>query len=339
MMKINGATELARMQAFQRRANAVEKQLETAGKELTTGLQSDLQKATGGNLGKLHAIERSLSRNAAYEQNIASVDLRLTAAVDALSRIQKPFGELAIDMVSKTGIHDHGSSMTLADTARAEFVNTVSSLNATANGQTLFSGAAIDSAALENGEVILAELDTLVAGETTAAGVIAAIEGYFAKAPAPGDFYTNGYLGADQDAGAVEVSENGRLRYSARADDDEIVGVLKALALSAVIGGGALAGDNEEQLEALAESGAQMIEAREGLLDYTNALGLQQEFVESSKARNQAEVETLEMARVNMISADPTDAATAFQALELQLQTVYTVTSRLSELNFLNYLR
>lgn len=45
------------------------------------------------------------------------------------------------------------------------------------------------------------------------------------------------------------------------------------------------------------------------------------------------------MARVNMISADPTDAATAFQALELQLQTVYTVTSRLSELNFLNYLR
>ena len=84
-MKVNHGSEMARMQAFQRRAAGIETSLQTAGKELTTGLRSDLQDATGGNLGKLHAIERTLAKNEAYARNITVVEQRLDAAQSVLA--------------------------------------------------------------------------------------------------------------------------------------------------------------------------------------------------------------------------------------------------------------
>ena len=40
-----------------------------------------------------------------------------------------------------------------------------------------------------------------------------------------------------------------------------------------------------------------------------------------------------------MLGADPLEAASNFQALQAQLEAIYTVTSRLSELRFASFLR
>jgi flagellar hook-associated protein 3 FlgL len=336
-MKVNHGTEMARMQAFQRRAGAIEKALDTAGKELTTGIKSDLHEATGGNLGKLHGIERSLARQAAYAQNITLVEQRLDGMQNALGKIQGSLAQLSVDMVSTSGINGHSASMTLAEGARLDFINAVSSLNSGLNGQSLFAGGKVDSAALAPGATILAELDALVASDATAADVIASVEAYFAK-PA-GGFHTSGYVGSAQDRGSVDVGAGQRIEFPQRADDDEIVATLKGLALAAVVAGGALDGDTAEQMDVIAEAGAQLLQASEGLLDYMGSLGVQQENVEAVKAHNVAETDALKLARVDLISADTTEAATVFQALEAQLETVYTVTSRLSNLTFTSYMR
>lgn len=336
-MKVYHGTEMARMQAFQRRAGSVQQSLDTAAKELSTGLKTDLQEATGGNLGKLHGVERSLARQAAYARNITMVEQRLDGMQNALGRIQQPLAALSVDMVSASGVSDYTGSMTLADGARLDFMNAISTLNGQFNGQTLFGGAKVDSAALASGATILAELDTIVSGDATAADVIATVEAYFAKTPA-GDFYTNGYIGSTDDMGAVDVGEGNRISFGARADDDEIVAILQGLALAAVVAGGALSGDSQEQMDVIAESGAQLLQANEGLLDYMGSLGVVQESVETAKAYNVAETDALEIARVDLISADATETATVFQALEAQLETVYTVTARLSDLSFINYM-
>ena len=52
-----------------------------------------------------------------------------------------------------------------------------------------------------------------------------------------------------------------------------------------------------------------------------------------------AESGTLELARGNLIEADPAETATFFEALEAQLKAVYTVTTRLSDLSFINFMR
>lgn len=256
----------------------------------------------------------------------------------ALGRVQEPLAELSVDMVSASGAGDYIGAMTLADGARLDFINSVSALNGQYNGQTLFAGAELDGAALASGATILAELDALVAADATAADVISTVEAYFAKTPMAGAFYTNGYLGSTDDMGAVDVGEDNRIGFGARADDDEIVAMLQGLALSAVIAGGALTGNREEQMDVIAESGAQLLQANEGLIDYMSSIGVYQEHVETAKAYNVAETDALELARVDLISADATETATVFQALEAQLETVYTVTARLSNLSFLNHI-
>jgi flagellar hook-associated protein 3 FlgL len=337
-MKVSNSSELARMHSFQRRTASIEEKLATAGKELSTGLKSDLHQATGGNLGKLHAIERSLARNTAYTRNLTLVEQRMDGAQNALGLIQSPLDKLSINLVSASGISDHVSSITLAGEARLTFANAVGALNTTVNGQTLFAGAALDNPALTSGQAILAELDALVAADVTAGAAIAKIEAYFAKAPTAGGFYTSGYLGSTADMGSVDVGEDNRVNFAFRADDEEIVNVLKGLALAAVVAGGALSNSQDEQMDMLSEAGAQLLQAKEGLLDYRSAIGVVQQNVESAKAWNVSETEALELARVDLISADATEAATVFQALEAQLETVYTVTTRLSNLSFVNFM-
>lgn len=338
-MKVSHGTEMARMQAFQRRAGSIQQALDTTSKELSTGIRSDFHEATGGNLGKLHGIERSLARLSAYSQNLTMAEQRLDGMQNSLGRIQGSLAELSVDMVSASGVSDYPGSMALAEGARLDFVNAVSALNNQFNGQTLFGGAKLDGTALAAGATILAELDALVAADATAADVIATVEAYFAKTPTAGAFYTNGYVGSTEDMGSVDIGENNRIDFTVRADDDEIVATLQGLALAAVIAGGALDGDAQEQMDVIAESGAQLLQANEDMLDYMNALGVIQEHVETSRAQNRSQTDVLELARVDLISADPTETATYFQALEAQLETVYTVTARLSNLNFTNYMR
>ena len=52
-----------------------------------------------------------------------------------------------------------------------------------------------------------------------------------------------------------------------------------------------------------------------------------------------SERETLDLARTKIVATDPLESASAYQMLQQQLESIYTVTSRLSNLRFLNFMR
>jgi flagellar hook-associated protein 3 FlgL len=60
--------------------------------------------------------------------------------------------------------------------------------------------------------------------------------------------------------------------------------------------------------------------------------------IETATARNSAETSALEMARNEIIAVDPYKAATDLSAAQTQLETLYTVTARLSRLSLAGYL-
>jgi flagellar hook-associated protein 3 FlgL len=66
---------------------------------------------------------------------------------------------------------------------------------------------------------------------------------------------------------------------------------------------------------------------------------VKQEIVERAKAARTSERETLDLARTRIVATDPLEAASAYQTFQTQLETVYTVTARLTTLRFLDYLR
>jgi flagellar hook-associated protein 3 FlgL len=354
-MRVNGGSDFARLQALQKHAFATRNRLDVAAQEMTSNLKADRFEATGGNLTRLFALERSLERNAVFSQTIALTDLRLDVMQESLGRILAPAEDLAIDLATAVGKGDYSAAMLHADAARRALTDTVAVMNTTVAGQSLFAGATTDGPALAEAEAIVAAetkalLDELraaaagVAGEArdlarylAAADAIAAIEAYFAK-PA-GAFYAGGYVGSTTDLTPVDIGEGQRLDYGMRADNDGIVAVLRAQAMAAVVAGGAFAGNQPEQIALLAESAAQMLPAKEGVLKLRAGVGSLQEAVEHARAERVAERDTLDLARAKIVATDPLEAASAYQALEVQLEAIYTVTSRLAGLRFANFMR
>ena len=236
------------------------------------------------------------------------------------------------------GQGDYATSKLHAATAREAFLANVGTLNTQVAGQSLFAGTATATAAMAPGAAILADIDALVAGTTTAAGAGAAIDAYFAKSP-PGAFYTSGYLGAGAGLTPVQIGEGQTVDYGLKAEDDRLVAVLKSQAMAAVVADGAFTGSQAEQMALLGASGQLMLNAKEGMLDLRSEVGVKQETVERAKAERTSERETLDLARTKIVATDPLESASAYQTLETQLQTIYTVTARLSTLRFLDYLR
>ena len=335
-MRVTGGSELARMKMLQRLAIETRNKIDTAGEEMTSGLNSSRYEATGGNLTRLFALERSLDRNGVFTATISLTETRLDVMQTALGNILSPIEDLSVDMSAAVGIGDQAAALTHARTARQAFANTVSSLNSQVAGQSLFAGTATDRPALANGDAMLADLDTLAQGSATAADAIAAIDAYFAK-PA-GAFYTTGYTGSADDLTPVDIGEGTRLDYGVRADQDELVAVLRSQAMAAVVAGGAFNGDADAQMALSGEAAASMLSAKEGVLDLRSSVGTRQEALETAKAQRTAERETLDLARNTIVATDPLEAASNFDALENQLNAIYTVTARLSSLRFLNFM-
>jgi flagellar hook-associated protein 3 FlgL len=246
--------------------------------------------------------------------------------------------ELAIDLSSAAARPDLAAALLHAGTARTAFADAVGLLNTQVAGQSLFAGTATDGAALAPADAILAELDAIAAAAPDAASASAAIDAYFAKSP-PGGFRTGGYLGAAQDLTPVAIGDGQRLDYGVRADEDRIVAVLKAEAKAAVVAGGAFAARDGERLALIATAGTDLLAAKEGLQALRSEIGSRQEAVEDARAARVSERETLGLARTAIVATDPLEAASAYQTLQVQLETIYTITARLASLRFTNFLR
>ena len=86
-------------------------------------------------------------------------------------------------------------------------------------------------------------------------------------------------------------------------------------------------------------SGEAAIAARDGLTSLRARIGLAEERIDHASTRIAAERTALEIARNDIVGADPYETATKLQEVERQLQTLYTMTGRMSELSLTNYLR
>lgn len=331
-----GSSDLARIQMVQRQAIGARGAMDKAALEMTTAQAASRFEATGGNLTRLFALERSLDRNQVFSDTIALTGMRLEVMQSAFGQLLAPTEDLQVDLTNAVGTHDVSTGLIHAARARQAFADAVGLLNTRVSGQALFAGAATDRQVLSGAGAMLADLDALAAGAASGADAAAAIEDYFSPG---GGFFTAAYTGSNDALTAVEIGEGSRLDYQVKATDPEIVGLLKAHALAAVVAGGAFAGDRDSQLALLAASGAAMVEAREDILGLQARVGVSQQVVETAKAERVSERDTLDLARSRMVGVDDAEAASTYQAYKVQLEALYTVMANLSELRFSNYMR
>jgi flagellar hook-associated protein 3 FlgL len=309
--------------------------LAQASQELATGKTTDVGRKVAGDFGPLVAIDRQMSALEGYRTNAKEAALMADGAQAALGLMQDVVGDMGIRLVGLETGDLVAAGEVFANDARVAFEASVSALNGTVSGRSLFAGAATDRAALAPADDMLGDLRTLVAAETTAAGVAAAVEAWFAPG---GGFDTAGYIGSAEDQTGAQVAEGRTVTMGLRADDPAVRDHLKGLAMAALLNESGI--DDVGQQEQLARyAGEAIIDNQSNVVAQRAEMGSIQAIVEDATAQNAAAISALELARSDVVSVDPYKAATELQNLEAQLQTIYTITARLSGLSLTNFLR
>lgn len=336
-MRVNSIGDMAQTFMLRRLTTSIKQQASTAAQELTTGYTSNITRKLGGDLIRLSGLESTLSHLKGYR--IATDSARLTA-----DTMQSVFGKidaltdgLGPTLLNAANAESPRMLQGVTTDAVARFGAVLASLNTKLGDRTLFAGIASDGPAVAASDVILSAIEAAVigAGATSASDIETAVAAWFND---PAGFATVGYLGGPV-ASALSVSAEDNVNLGFTAMDPAIKDTLKSLALVALVGRGTVIFDQQAVLHVSRLAGTSLLQNQSDRTFLAANLGMVQARIDQAQTRNEAEEAALQLARSDLLAVDPYEAATRMEAAQTQLETLYSVTARLSRLSLVDFLR
>lgn len=318
-----------------RNGGSIKTDLARLSGSLSTGKVADLTQELGGGTERFSGIKYSLKQIDAY-QKIASETAQLLANTQSVLS--------GVDAIRSTAserllLVNEGSTRAQIDEAatssRSAFGDMVRLINTQIGDRALLGGARVDGAPLADPEDMLGSLILAIGGATNTAAITAITNAWFDDAG--GGFETLGYLGGTGSVLQRQISETSSVALEARADDPAIRAVLKSSALAA-LASELPALDQATQTELLELSGQDMFRASSDIVAVQARIGFTEMTVANTIAQQKSQETALGLLSNDMSRADPFETASALQAVQLQLETHFTVTARLSQLSLLRYL-
>jgi flagellar hook-associated protein 3 FlgL len=327
-------------QSFQLRRHNVElkKHLSTLTEELTKGVKSDIAGAVNGDFKALAGIEHSLHLLESYKTATGEATLFAESLQSVLGTVQDIAGDIAPILLSAGATGGAQLVDTATMDARQKFHSVVSALNIQIADRFLLSGAATDQQPLSGSQDILDALMVAASGQVTAGGVISTVQAWFDAPPGGGGFTDMIYGGAGTPS-AFEIGPIDTAALDVTALDTTVVDVLKGMALAALVSDGILPGDDNGRALLSHTAGETLYASNSGLSSLRARVGTVEAHIADSAGRNAAQSTALRIAKADIVAADPYETATGLEAVQTQLETLYTITSRLSRLSLADFLR
>ncbi|KEP70296.1 flagellar hook protein [Thioclava dalianensis] len=312
--------------------------LNRLSEEVVTGEKKDTGAALGGDFSAFSGINRSLTMLESYKIVTSEATLALDTMQASLGTIQSLSDQIGATILSSS----NEANPTLVDAAVADasvmFDTVISALNTNAAGQYLFSGIARDTAPLPTPDDLLAALTTEIAGATTAQEVVSRVSDWFDAPPGGGGFLDTAYQGDDSQPVSYRVADSEVTQITSSAADPRLRDVLKGFAIAALTADGLFAGNAAMRGQLAAASGEAIMTGNYTLTSLVADIGAHQGRVADAATRNAAEGTALQIARNGLVAADPYETASALEAMTTQLETLYTLTGRLSRLTLADYI-
>jgi len=325
----------ARYFALAQQSAQIKSQLNVLSAEMGTGQVQDKVKVLNGDTFLFSAISHSLEVVTAQTTRNTETANRLANMQRALSTLNNQRVMLSETLTKITPETMQMQIALAADQAVQGFSALVNGLNTQVAGRSLFAGHAFDQPALAPANDLLADIVTAIGGATDVASIQTAIDTWFDD-PA-GGFATVGYLGDAGAAPSERLDARTTITIDARADNAELRNVLKGAATAAVVA--QLSGISvQTQTTLLFEGGVMLQSAATDIIAVQSRLGYLEAEVERATAAQATEIEALTIAYNNIALADPFETASALQAVQVQLETHYQITARMSQLSLVNYL-
>ena len=302
--------------------------------ELITGRIGDINRALGAGAGEAHFLRTAIDDNANAAAAATRAQSRALSVQSVLSQIGVAASKIGPDIASAIGLSDESKIVVSGERARAALEDAFALINHRYEGRSLFAGDAVDRRALNDVDLLLADVTAIIDSAPDAASLRVGLDTYF-NDPA-GGFETSIYLGGFNDGPEVELFDGSRIQYSVRANDQSIKDLLRAYAELAIT---ATRAPSPERDTLINDAATRLIGADALLVQTRASLGVAEERLGRSVEIYEAERTALADAYNEKTAVDETKVATELRQLENQIEAAFVLTARISSLSLTNFLR
>lgn len=328
--------DMAQSLIFTRQGQSLKTAMQSLSAEATTGMVADQTARLKGNFVPIAGIEASLTQLDAYRSVTSETLVIANVMQTALGTVSEQASSLGSSLLAGTS----GASALQIDAIGRDAAHrldaAMSALNSRIGERSLFSGQAMDRPAVTGAETLMTALEAAVSssGATTSGEVEAAVNVWFND---PAGYAASIYQGAEA-VDPVPIGADQTAQIDVTAKDPAIVTTLKGLAMAALLSRGVLAGSDIARADLARRAGEQLAASATPLAQLGARLGSAEAAIQNAAARNDAEKDVLQTARLNLLSVDPYETASRFQETQTQLQTLYSLTARVARLKLVDFL-
>ena len=326
--------DLAQSLILSRRNATLKDSIQNLTSEMTTGLAVEQTERLKGDYVPIAGIEASLTQLAAYRNVTLETGAIAGHMQLALSNISTSASDLSAALLAGATSHSPSRIDTLGFEASQRLQSAMSALNTRMGAKSLFAGVNTDRAAVADAETMMVALDAAVAGALSSADVETAVNAWFAD---PLGFEAVVYQGGDA-VPPVSIGRDQTAQIDVTALDPAIVETIKGLAMASLLHRGVLGGSDVARADLAKRSGESLAASQSSMADLEAHLGTTEASIVNAGVQNDAEKLALETARLGLLSVDPYETAARLQEAQTQLETLFSITARLSRLSLVNYL-
>lgn len=367
-MLFNAISTLGMSQRMRSSMTGLQLDMARANDELGTGKHHDVSGHLGARSAQAISLRNLYSRSEEYLLTTDLLDSRMTLMATQL----KQMDDIGSDVLAQALTGAEQPSPTgwgLIIKAGGALDEMVGLLNATVGGRSLFSGVAVDGAAMrpvdgdDSGlrspmQIVKDAISAALGGGTApatsadAAAVVAAMRDLFAvrdpATPAPppltdtyeGGFYTG--TTALQPGGTPNPRVAGRpedgteLAYGVQANDQPIRDLMQGLFMLAAVDTSALPQDAYKPY--MDEAIGKLNSGLDGLRTVQSELGVKHATLAGVKQRHEARMKVMNEQIIKLEDVDPYEAELRLSQIEAQLQATMSATARVARLRLTDYL-
>lgn len=334
-MQITQFGDMAKSYTLRSHNTAIKQEMQRLSTEIATGQIADVRKIANGSTAYLNDLERSLTKLDGYDMATLEAGQLATGMQTALTRIGDLNTSFQATLLTATNAAFGDTSFSILSEAKATFGQVISAMNTSVSGRTIFAGTATDTQPIAPPADILSTFRTALLGAGSVDDILTSAQTWFDD---PAGFGAIGYLGSNTSLGVVALSDEDTAQFEIRGDDPVFRDTLRNLALIALADDPALGLTEAQQTELFQKSSSNVMVAGENLIKLQAKVGMSENQIEVLTVRHTSERTSLEMARNDLLSIDPYQAATELEQVQFQLQSLYAITSRMSQLSLVNYL-
>lgn len=334
-MTMTAISDMAQQFSALRAGGAIKSDLARLSASLSSGRVEDVTRHLNGETAQLSGIQHKLTQLDGYQQVARETGQMLDRIQQVLAQVDTMRTELTNQLLLVGDSSTNVQVDAAAQTARSALDAMVSAMNTRMADRVLFGGRDSATPPLITADAIITAVQAAIGPDRSLAGITAAISGWFDDPG--GGFEVFGYRGDTEGTMQRQISEDRQIQVSVRADDPAIRDILKATVLAAITDDlPGLPADVKTDL--VQSAGTRLSGTASGMVAVQARIGLALGVTAAKQAEMTGQQTGLNMAMNDLIMADPFDTATRIKAVELQLETHYTIIGRLSQLSLLKFI-